>query len=239
MSYYDGFAPYVSVAEKKAKADKQIAKLKKKNPDLAPILLEGRTIAKSWWGKAWNTNLESYADYANRIDRGKSYVRNHAVLDLQILPGKVKGLVQGTSSKPYQIEISIDELNQKRWKNLTALCNHRISSLEELAAGKFPRELEQLFTERSYGLFPSPKEIHFSCSCPDYAYMCKHVAAVLYGVDARIDENPLLFFTLRNVDMKDLIRRSAESRMKGMLKNAGKKTDRVMSEKEMHDIFGI
>ena len=164
MSYYDGFAPYVSVAEKKAKADKQIAKLKKKNPDLAPILLEGRTIAKSWWGKAWNTNLESYADYANRIDRGKSYVRNHAVLDLQILPGKVKGLVQGTSSKPYQIEISIDELNQKRWKNLTALCNHRISSLEELAAGKFPGSWNSCspsvptacFPPRRKSIFPAP-----------------------------------------------------------------------------------
>ncbi len=239
MSYSYGFAPYVSAAEKRARADKQIAKLKKKNPDLKPVLIEGRTIASHWWGKSWNLNLESYADYANRIGRGKSYVRNHAVLDLHIFPGQVKALVQGSGSRPYTVNISIDPLSKTHWKNLTELCNRQIGSIEELTAGKFPRELEQIFTEPSYGLFPSPKEIHFSCSCPDYAFMCKHVAAALYGVGARLDETPLLFFTLRNVEVQDLIRRSVESRMKSMLKNAGQKTSRVMSESEMHDIFGI
>ncbi len=239
MSYYYGFAPYVSVAEKKARADKQIAKLKKKNPDLQPILIEGRAIASTWWGKAWNTNLESYADYSNRIGRGKSYVRNHAVLDLRISPGTVEALIQGSGSRPYKITVSIDPLDQARWKKLTELCNNRIGSMEELVSGKFPRELEQLFTERSYGLFPSPKEIHFSCSCPDYACLCKHVAAALYGVGARLDQDPLLFFTLRHVDGKELIRRSAESRMENMLKNARRKTSRVIPEEELHDIFGI
>ncbi|WP_343248600.1 SWIM zinc finger family protein [Diplocloster hominis] len=238
MSYY-GFAPYVSVAEKRAKADRQIAKLRKKNPDLAPVLIEGNTIARSWWGKAWNKNLESYADYANRISRGKSYVRNHAVLDLQIREGSVEALVQGTGSKPYVIEVDIDVLGDERWRQVVKLCNHRIDSVEKLVEGKFPRELEVIFTEKEYGMFPSPKEIHFSCSCPDYAYMCKHVAAVLYGVGARLDEDPMLFFTLRRVDIQDLIRRSVESRMDAMLKNAGKKSGRAMSETEMHDVFGI
>lgn len=238
MSYY-GFAPYVSVAEKRAKADRQIAKLRKKNPDLAPVLIEGNTIARSWWGKAWNKNLESYADYANRISRGKSYVRNHAVLDLQIREGSVEALVQGTGSKPYVIEVDIDVLGDERWRKVVKLCNHRIDSVEKLVEGKFPKELEVIFTEKEYGMFPSPKEIHFSCSCPDYAYMCKHVAAVLYGVGARLDEDPMLFFTLRRVDIQDLIRRSVESRMDAMLKNAGKKSGRAMSEAEMHDVFGI
>ncbi len=237
-SYY-GFPTYVSVAEKRAKVEKQIAKLKKKNPNLAPVRIEGRTIARSWWGKAWNENLESYADYENRIGRGRSYVRNGAVLDLQISPGKAEALVQGSSSRPYQVSVFIDALSKKRWKNLTALCNRQIESVEALAAGIFPKELEQIFTDKSYGLFPAPKEIHFSCSCPDYAYMCKHVAAVLYGIGARLDDKPLLFFTLRGVDMQELIRRSVESRMKSMLKNAGKKTDRVIPEEELHDIFGI
>ena len=238
MSYY-GFAPYVSVAETRAKADRHIAKLKKKNPDLAPVLTEGNTIARSWWGKAWNKNLESYADYANRISRGKSYVRNHAVLDLQIREGSVEALVQGTGSKPYVIEVEIDVLGEKRWRQVVNLCNHRIDSVEKLVEGKFPKELEVIFTEKEYGMFPSPKEIHFSCSCPDYAYMCKHVAAVLYGVGARLDEDPLLFFTLRRVDIQDLIRRSVENRMDAMLKNAAKKSGRAMSETEMHDVFGI
>lgn len=238
MSYY-GFAPYVSVAEKRAKADRQIAKLRKKNPGLEPVLVEGRAIASSWWGKAWNTNLESYADYENRIGRGRSYVRNHAVLDLTIRQGRVEALVQGSGSKPYTVVVSIDELDNRRWEKLVELCNHRIDSVEKLVEGKFPRELEQIFKEKTYGLFPSPKEIHFSCSCPDYAYMCKHVAAVLYGIGARLDKDPMLFFTLRNVDIHDLIRRSVENRLESMLKNAGKKTGRVMPEDEMHDIFGI
>lgn len=238
MSYY-GYPPYVSVAEKRAKADKQIAKLKKTHADLEPVLIEGRTIASSWWGKAWNANLESYADYENRIGRGKSYVRNHAVLDLKIGKGNVEALVQGSGSRPYKVEVTIDELGAKRWRKLSELCNYRIESLEQLVSGKFPRELESIFTEREYGLFPSPKEIHFSCSCPDYAYMCKHVAAVLYGIGARLDNDPLLFFTLRGVDVQNLIRRSAQSRMESMLKKAGSKTDRVLSEKEMHDMFGI
>lgn len=238
MSYY-GFAPYVSVGEKRAKADKQIAKLRKQNPDLSPVLIEGRAIATSWWGKAWNDNLESYADYSNRIGRGKSYVRNHAVLDLKILPCRVEALVQGSASKPYQVKVDIDQLDRKQWKRLAELCNHRIESMETLAGGSFPRELENLFTERQYGLFPSPKEIHFKCSCPDYAYMCKHVAAVLYGIGARLDHDPLLFFTLRSVDTSDLLKRSLESRMEVILKNAGKKTGRVIPEDEMHDMFGI
>lgn len=234
-----GYAPYVSVAEKRAKADRKIAQMKKKNKDLEPVLIEGRTIASSWWGKAWNTNLESYADYANRIGRGKSYVRNHAVLDLKISQGRVKSMVQGSGSRPYEVQVDIDPLDEKRWDRIVELCNHRIDSVETLLAGKFPRELEELFTERSYGLFPSPKEIHFYCSCPDYAYMCKHVAAVLYGVGARLDKDPMLFFSLRGVDIQDLVKRSLESRMESMLKNAGKKTGRVVPEEEMHDLFGI
>lgn len=238
MSYY-GYAPYVSVAEKRAKADKMIAKLRKKNPDLQPVIIDGRTIAASWWGKAWNRNLESYADYENRISRGKSYVKNHAVLDLQIEKGRVNALVMGSSSKPYTVFIDIDVLDKTRWKQVVDLCNHRIDSVEQLTLGKFPKELEQLFTEKKYGLFPSPGEIHFHCSCPDYAYMCKHVASVLYGIGARLDHDPLLFFTLRGANIQDLIRRSVESRMKSLLKNADKKSERAMSEEEMHDIFGI
>lgn len=240
MSRYDyGYGDYVSVADKRRKADRQIEKLRKKNPNLAPVLLEGRNLAVNWWGKAWNRNLESYADYENRINRGKSYVRNHAVLDLQIGEGRVDALVQGSGSKPYQVEILIDALGERRWKEIVKLCNHQIESVEQLALGKFPPELELLFQERKYGLFPSPKEIHFSCSCPDYAYMCKHVAAVLYGVGTRLDTEPLLFFTLRGVELQELIRQSVEKRMEGMLKNAGKRTKRTISDGEMHEIFGI
>ncbi len=238
MPYY-GFPKYESVAEKKAKAIRSLEKLKKKNPEIEPVIIEGRTLAKSWWGKAWNLNLESYADYENRISRGKSYVRSNTVLDLKITKGKVLALVQGSRSKPYEVKIQIDPLKSEKWAQVTALCNHRIDSLEQLIEGKFPKELEGVLTERKYGMFPSPKEIHFDCSCPDWASMCKHVAAVLYGIGARLDQNPMLFFELRGMDGQELVRKSMEQKLNSMLKNAGNKSKREIADKDISDIFGL
>ena len=236
---YDRFPKYVSAAEKKEKALKALLKLKKKNPEIEPVIIEGRTLAKSWWGKAWNLNLESYADYENRISRGKSYVRNSSVLDLKISKGTVVAKVQGSGSKPYDVKIGIEALSSKKWEQVIALCNHRIDSLEQLIEGKFPKELEILLTERKYGMFPSPKEIHFDCSCPDWASMCKHVAAVLYGIGARLDMDPMLFFNLRDLDGQELIRKSMEQKLESMLKNAGKKSKREIADEDVSDLFGL
>lgn len=238
MSYY-GYPEYITVAEKKAKAERSLKKLQKSHPDIKPVILEGRTLAKSWWGKAWNLNLESYADYRNRIDRGKSYLRCNAVLDLRISPGTVVAKVQGSRAKPYDTVIRIDTLGTIKWREISELCNHRIDTLEQLIEGKFPKELEILFTDKWYSMFPSPKEIHFDCSCPDYASMCKHVAAVLYGIGARLDENPLLFFELRDIDGQELIRKSMEQRIESMLKNAGRKSKRGIAAKDIPGIFGL
>jgi uncharacterized Zn finger protein len=220
-------------------AERSLNKLKKKDPNIQPIVIEGRTLVKSWWGKEWNNNMESYADFRNRISRGRSYVRNGAVIDLKIGKGKVTALVQGTSSKPYKVTVQIDELDRTKWENLTKVCNHQVASLEELMEGKFPKALELLFREKKYGLFPNPKEIHFDCSCPDWAYMCKHVAAVLYGIGTKLDLNPLLFFELRGVDTAELLRKSMESKIDSMLKNAGKKSSREIAVEEIFDTFGI
>lgn len=236
---YGRFPKYESVAEKKEKANSSLIKLKKKNPDIEPVILEGRALAKNWWGKTWNLNLESYADYENRINRGKSYVRNNMVLDLKITKGKVKAKVQGSRKKPYDVEISIDILNKEKWERVTALCNNSIESLEQLVEGKFPKELDVLFKEKEYGLFPAPKEIHFDCSCPDWASMCKHVAAVLYGIGSRLDSNPMLFFELRDIDSQELVRKSVEKKLENMLKNAGKKSKREIELKDITDIFGL
>lgn len=238
MGYY-GYHEYVSAAEKKRKAEKALEKLKKKNPDIEPVVLEGRTIAATWWGKSWNANLESYADYSNRIARGRSYVRNGGVLDLKIQKGNIEALVQGSSTKPYKVMIRIDTLSKEKWNRVTELCNHRIDSLEQLTEGKFPKELEVMFREKKYGLFPSPKEIHFDCSCPDWASMCKHVAAVLYGVGSRLDKNPMLFFELRDINCQELLKKSMESKLENMLKNAGKKSKREIPETDIFDIFGV
>jgi len=238
MAYYDGYE-YVTVAEKKAKAQKSLEKLKKKNPDMAPVIINGRSLAKTWWGKAWNDNLESYSDYSNRIGRGRSYVRNGAVLDLKIISGKISALVQGSRAKPYQVDIAIEPLSKNTWDTITKACEGKIDSLQELLDGKFPKALADLFTAQGKGLFPAPKEICFDCSCPDWATMCKHVAAVLYGVGARLDENPALFFILRNVNIDELVSKAIEQKTETLLKKSGRKSGRVISDGDIPAMFGI
>lgn len=239
MAWYSGFPEYVPVAHKKAKAAGKLKQLMKKNPDMKPVIIEGRSIVRTWWGKAWNHNLELYADYSNRIGRGRSYVRHGAVLDLQIEPGRVMALVQGSGSKPYAIVIRIMELKKDRWSEMKKACEGKLDSLQELLNGKFPKSLEEVFTARGSGLFPSPKEIHFDCSCPDWASMCKHVAATLYGIGARLDEDPSLFFRLRNADMEELARQAVSDRTGKLLEKASKKSARIIEDSDLSAVFGI
>jgi uncharacterized Zn finger protein len=236
---YWGFAPYVSVAEKRAKAARKLQELKKKNANICPVCIEGTTIARTWWGKSWNQNLESYADYSNRIGRGRSYVRHGAVLDLKIEAGKVNALVQGTRSKPYSVSIEIKPIAKKIWDQIKTASAGKLDSLQELLAGKFPKSLGELFTVQGNGLFPSPKEIAFSCSCPDWASMCKHVAATLYGIGARLDHEPELFFKLRNAEVKDLVTEAVQDRTRKLLQKAKKTTGRVIAEADVAGVFGI
>jgi len=239
MAYY-GYPRYVSVAEKRAKAEKKLKKLKKQNPDIHPIVITGQALAKTWWGKEWNKNLERYADYSNRIGRGRSYVRNNAVLDLQIHPGRVEAMVSGSGSRPYSVVIQIQPIPVKSWAHVKQSCKGKLESLKQILAGDFPKQLGTIFTQEKGGLFPIPKEIEFDCSCPDWASMCKHVAATLYGVGARLDEDPSLFFVLRKVDIKDLVTETLEESKKELLSKAQQKTSRVITDESgLSDMFGI
>lgn len=239
MSYWDNFPRYVSVAEKKAKAAKKFKQLSKKNPNLKPVILEGSAIASTWWGKAWNLNLERYADFHNRIGRGRSYVRQGAVLDLQIDPGEARAYVQGSQSSPYSVVISIKNLKEDIWQTILDQCQCKLESLQELIDGSFPKAMAEIFTHKDSGMFPSPKEIKFSCSCPDWAGMCKHVAATLYGIGARLDTNPELFFRMRNVQMSDLIGQAILDHKQKLLARASKKSSRIIEEADLSQTFGI
>jgi uncharacterized Zn finger protein len=180
------FSKYVRKAEKKmAQSEKQ--------QGLRPVIIEGSVLARTWWGKAWNKNLDSYTDYNNLIGRGRNSVQCGAVLDLQVSAGEIKALVQGSRTKPYAITILINKLNKNTWNLVSSACEGKLESLEELLAGKFPKAVEEIFMQRKTGLFPSPREIEFACSCPDWASMCGHIAATLYGIGARLDEDPMLF----------------------------------------------
>ena len=241
MAYYGdyGFPRYVSVAEKRAKARRKLEQLRKKQPGIRPVVIEGNALVHTWWGKAWNGNLDKYADYSNRIGRGRSYVRHGAVLDLQISPGQVKALVQGSQRSPYTVNIAIKPISGPVWKEIRAACEGQVASLQELLEGRFPKGLAELFTDKGSGLFPSPKEIEFTCSCPDWATMCKHVAAVLYGIGTRLDEDPGLFFVLRKMKMDDLITQAVRDKSARLLKQAKNKTSRVIDDADLGDVFGI
>jgi uncharacterized Zn finger protein len=202
MSWYD-WRPYVPVAQRRRQAQQQLRTLKKNGRAISPVMIEGRTIAKSFWGKSWCANLERYSDYANRLPRGRSYIHNGSVIDLQIGKGEVSAWVSG--SELYQIKIVIAPVLTRRWRSICADCAGSIDSVIELLQGQLAKGVMDRVCREGDGLFPSPKEITLSCSCPDWADMCKHVAAALYGVGARLDEQPQMLFVLRGVDENELL----------------------------------
>lgn len=198
-----GWAPYVSVAERRKIAAREAAKLRKKNPSIAPIIIEGRTITNSFWGKAWGKNIESYRDYEYRLSRGRSCIRHGLVLDLQIDTGKITAIVSGSSL--YTVSIKIDDLPPPKWQAICEDCSGGIDSLVELLQGRFSKHVMERLCRQNDGLFPRPAEIHFGCTCPDHASMCKHVAAALYGIGVKLDQQPDLLFRLRGVNETDLL----------------------------------
>lgn len=230
---WGGWPRYVPVAERREKARKQAEKLRKKGQPLAPVVIAGRTIAATFWGKAWCENLERYGDYENRIPRGRAYVRNGSVVDLKIGEARVDALVSG--SHLYSVEIEIRPLKTEVWKGVKGACTGRIVSLLELLQGKLSRDVMEIVTLPRTGLFPEPAEISFRCTCPDWASMCKHVAAVFYGVGARLDREPELLFRLRGVDHRELIAAPAAADLAA----SHKIRDRMIAEEDLAGIFGI
>ncbi len=202
MSYFS-WRPYVSVAERQRQAQMELTKLAKRGVGAAPVKIEGRTIAQSFWGKSWCENLERYSDFASRLPRGRSYVRNGSVVDLKIEKGEITAMVAG--SELYRIRIEVAPVKASRWKAICRDCAGSIDSLVELLQGRLAKGVMERVCSKGDGLFPAPEEIKLSCSCPDWADMCKHVAAALYGVGARLDQKPALLFVLRDVDEKELL----------------------------------
>lgn len=203
MSWRYGFRPYVSVAQRRAQAAREVAKRTKNGATVSPVRIEGRIIVSTFWGKAWCKNLESYSDFANRLPRGRSYVRNGSVVDLKIYKGRINALVSG--SELYEVQIDISELPRPAWQALKKRCAGQIGTVIELLQGKLSKAVMEIVSDRDGGLFPKPKEIRMRCSCPDYAGMCKHVAAVMYGIGNRLDSAPELLFVLRALDHTELI----------------------------------
>ena len=231
---YGGWAPYVPVAERRRRAMKKMAALRKKGVDIQPVEIDGRKIVKSFWGEAWCMHLESFSDFENRLPRGRTYVRNGSVCHLAIAKGSIEAKVSG--SKLYTVKINIKTLPPKKWKALKTRCGGQIGSLLELLQGKLSDHVMEIVTDRQEGLFPLPEEISLHCSCPDLAVMCKHVAAVLYGIGARLDVKPELLFSLRGVNHDDLIQADAE---KAVAAATSRGRSKRLAAAEISDVFGI
>ena len=231
---YYGWKPYVSVAARRQEAERALAKLRKKGEIPCGVVINGRTIAKTFWGKAWCDNLERYSDYENRLPRGRTYVRNGSVVDLRIAPGEVTALVSGSSL--YTVKAKISPVPKSRWSAIRDDCAGAIDSLVELLQGRFSKGVMERICRESAGLFPMPKEIKFTCNCPDWATMCKHVAAVLYGIGARLDRSPEVLFVLRQVDHNDLIVAAGQDVALGV---KGPAVGKRLDDTGLAEIFGI
>ena len=235
MSYpWSRWPQYVRVGDRRRHAQQEMAKLRKKGVAITPVVVEGRTITRTFWGTAWCRNLESYSDFESRLTRGRSYVRNGLVIHLEIAAGKVKAFVRGTST--YTVAVNISPVPKQRWRSICKESAGAIDSLVELLQGRFSKAVMDRICRQNSGLFPSPREIEFSCSCPDFASMCKHVAAVLYGVGARLDEQPELLFRLRDVSEHDLIA-SADAGLPLSKRRPSKA--RVLEGADLSELFGL
>lgn len=233
MSWYR-FAPYVSVGKRRQRAASEVKKLQKKGQVVQPVLVEGRVISKTFWGKAWCQHLESYSDYESRLPRGRTYLRNGSVIDLRISKGKIDALVSGSSI--YKVKINIAQIITHKWQHIVQACTGKIDSLIELLQGKFSNAVMEMMTDPRKGLFPHPKEITLNCSCPDWADMCKHVAAVLYGVGVRLDDRPEDLFLLRQVDHIELIAKAGTA---SLTKAGRNQNERMLEGSDLSTLFGI
>ena len=236
MSYY-GWKPYVTVGQRQKLAEKAAAKAKKSGKNYTPILPYRGAVAKTVWGKSWCDNLEAYSDYANRLPRGATYVRNGSVIHLQLTAGAVHAQVMGSSL--YAVNVTVRPVQQAQWKSICQDSAGSIASLVEILQGKLSTAIMQRICEPGKGLMPTPKEISFDCSCPDWAGMCKHVAAVLYGVGARLDQQPELLFTLRHVDAKDLIQVADAGLVTALKAPRAPKAAQVLDDSLLADVFGL
>ena len=233
MSYY-GFPPYVPVAQRRAQATCEIEKLRKKGRTIAPVVIEGRTIARNFWGKAWCENLERYSDFANRLPRGKTYLLNGSVVDLQVEKGQIRALVMGSSL--YNVKIGIGSIPAAHWRAICKDSAGSVASLVELLSGKLSKNIMERVCRKGDGLFPAPNEIKLSCSCLDGARLCKHVAAALYGAGARMDATPDLLFALRGVDSSELI---ANAGADLPIAHSGGVGTRILADDDLAALFGV
>lgn len=233
--YRNNWQPYVPVAQRKSGGLAYAARIAEKQKRACqPVRIQGKTIAKSFWGKAWCDHVESLSDYANRLPRGRTYVRNGSVVDLVISAGEVRAVVAG--SHPYEISISIQKLDRPTWDGIKRDCSRSINSLLDLLGGRLSDGVMRRLTDSEAGCFPRGSQIEMSCDCPDWSACCKHLAAVLYGIGSRLDDEPGLLFLLRGVNQDELINQAVSKENLAQELNAGSGD---LAGEDLSAMFGI
>lgn len=226
---------YVPIHERIADAKKRAARRAKasgRKPE--PVTITGPGIAKTFWGKSWCRNLEGYSDFSNRLPRGRTYARNGSVVDLLVTRGRVEAIVAG--SMVYDVAIAIAPLSPKKWRAIKADCATSIGSLIDLLAGRLADDVMERLVKPGDGMFPSPREVNVKCSCPDGARLCKHLAAVLYGIGSRLDTQPELLFLLRGVDQQELVTAATKESVSRAVRGTDAHT---IAADDLSAIFGI
>lgn len=225
---------YQDAKQQKQQVQREIAKRQKRGEkfEALPAPAGQKKLCTTFWGLAWCRNLESYQDYESRLPRGRSYLRQGNVYNLEIEPGKLSAVVAG--SELYDTSITIQPLPKKQWQQIVKSSSGQVGSMLDLLAGKLGDGLMKVLTDPNGGLFPKPKEIRFDCSCPDFADMCKHVSAVLYGVGVLLDTKPEMLFTLRGVDQAELLSSASSAAITDLSTDAGD-----LAGADLSAIFGI
>ena len=212
----------------------EIEKRRKRGEVFEPVVApKGNKLAVSFWGQAWQRHLEGYADYESRLPRGRSYLRAGNVYNLAIEPGEVTAEVAGNAL--YDVMVKIRPLTPSDWQEIKDKCAGQVGSLLDLLGGKLGDGVLKIITDREEGLFPRSKEIKIICSCPDSAGLCKHAAAVLYGVGLKFDADPALFFKLRAVNPEELL--SLATDVVGQEPASGEA--QVIANEDISTLFGI
>jgi uncharacterized Zn finger protein len=164
-------------------------------------------IGETWWSQRFIELLESFG-VGSRLKRGRTYARAGQVVELEVEPGLVLAKVQGSRYSPYRVRIRGKVLSEHQWRRAENAMAAQALPLAKLLAGEMPHDIEELFASCKLTLFPrSKRELTASCSCPDWANPCKHVAAAYYLLAERFDENPFLIFAWRGREQDELVAR--------------------------------
>ncbi|MCW2972575.1 MAG: hypothetical protein JWN72_848 [Thermoleophilia bacterium] len=158
-------------------------------------------VGTTWWARRWLASLEALG-IGERLERGRDYARGGQVMTLDVdVSGVVSAKVQGTRLTPYAARIEAQPFTQLEWLGLADAFAAQANFRAQLLAGVMPDDAEAIFARAGLRLFPTTDDdLHFSCTCADWATPCRHVAAACYLVGEAFDRDPLLLLRLRGIE---------------------------------------